>query len=133
MKNLLDPRTPKSIRARNRELNLPMGIPRICTANAMNVEEWCGYRLKWSFPLQRQAVVFQITDYLIAEDWREQHHEGQQDNDEEGDGDVMKVLNENNADRLPPAPQPEPSFVGRVASAAWSFLRSAGAAASTAL
>ena len=29
MKNLLDPRTSKSTRARNQELNLHMGIPRI--------------------------------------------------------------------------------------------------------
>ena len=46
------------------------GHPRVCTANVMNVQEWCGYRLKWSYPLQRKAIVFQITDYLIDEEWR---------------------------------------------------------------
>ena len=77
-KNLLDPRTAKSIRARNQELNLHMGVPRVCTANANNIEEWCGYHLRWSYPLQRKAIVFQITDYLVDEEWRNQHRQGQQ-------------------------------------------------------
>ena len=133
MKNLLDPRTSKSIRAKNQELNLHMGIPRICTANAENIEEWCGYRLKWSYPLQRKAIVFQINDYLVDEEWRKQHKEGgQQEDNDNGNTEAMRVMNESYAGRLPPGVQPEQSRIARAAQNTfrWLFAAVPGASSS---
>ena len=70
MKVLLSPLQPGSIRARNQDLAMPVGLARIITANAENAEEWCGFRLKWTEPLQRKSIVFPISKQLCDEAWR---------------------------------------------------------------
>ena len=71
MKVLMSPATQGSIRCRNQDLVLPCGVPRIVTGNAENVDDWVGRRMRWTEPLQRKSIVYQITMPLCHESWRQ--------------------------------------------------------------
>ena len=83
MKVLLAPATSGTIRCRNVDLHLPVGVPRIFTANAENAEQWVMGRFKWSAPCQRKSIVFEIKQPLIPDSWRKAQ--------EADDGDDVEV------------------------------------------
>ena len=58
LKGLLCPAMQGTLRARNTDVVIPAGIPRVFTTNSRSGLEWCGARFKWSAPLQRRAVFF---------------------------------------------------------------------------
>ena len=69
MKVLLSPTKPTSIRCRNADLAIPTGVPRILTANAESPDEWMGRQIKWTEPMQRKAVTYQITKPIVDPSW----------------------------------------------------------------
>jgi hypothetical protein len=69
LKTLMDPRMPASLRARNNNVELPPGVPRLFTSNCETPAEWCGKRIPWSPPLQRKTVCFNITRPLCTPGW----------------------------------------------------------------
>jgi len=69
LKVLMCPSTPGTIRARNQEIKLCEGVARILTANASTASEWCGRSIKWSDPLARKTMVFQVTAPLCSRVW----------------------------------------------------------------
>ena len=85
LKVFLTPMAPGSLRSRNADMVLPVGMPRIIPANAENAEEWCGFRCKWSAPLQRKSIVFSIDKPLCDEAWRKGDIGQDKQHDDEGD------------------------------------------------
>ena len=83
MKVLLAPAASGTIRCRNVDLHLPVGVPRIFTGNAEHAEQWVMGRFKWSEPCQRKAIVFEIKQPLIPDSWRKAQ--------EADDGDAAEV------------------------------------------
>ena len=69
MKCRLNPRVVATCRGRNFDITIPLGIPRIFTANVVNGIAWCGARLAWSLPLQRRMIVCRVTQRLIDITW----------------------------------------------------------------
>jgi hypothetical protein len=70
LKVLFTASEPGSLRCRMTDLVLPAGVARVITANADGPEEWTGSRCAWSPPLERKAIVFQVTKRLCADDWK---------------------------------------------------------------
>ena len=56
-----------TMRARNSDLIIPAGIPRITTGNAVNRKEFFGD--VDSKPLERKSITFFITKRLVSEQW----------------------------------------------------------------
>ena len=69
LKVLLCPSVMGTIRARNNEIKLCEGVARIITANASSAAAWCGPKIKYSEPLRRKSIVFQITTPLCDPRW----------------------------------------------------------------
>ena len=69
LKVLLCPSVMGTIRARNNEIKLCEGVARIITANASSAAAWCGAKIKFSEPLRRKSIVFQITSPLCDPRW----------------------------------------------------------------
>jgi hypothetical protein len=69
LKVLLCPSVIGTIRARNNEIKLCEGVARIITANAPSPAAWCGAKIKYSEPLRRKSIVFQITKPLCDPAW----------------------------------------------------------------
>jgi len=128
MKVLLSPQVPGSVRCRNDDKMLPIGLPRIFTGNAESVEEWCGYRCRWSEPLQRKAIVFNITQPLCKESWRKPEDGNNEHN--ENAVEVARVLSETHGNLFVDAPAP-PSLAGRLTSALRSMFGSGAASSSS--
>ena len=100
-------------RARNQNLRIPAGIPRIITSNATNGAEWVGRKLSWSEPIRRKAVFFNLSggSPLVAREWWE-HELGRNEASQchfgrsSGVGTVSCILAARAA--LIPVPEPEP-------------------------
>ncbi len=69
MKALLNPRAIAGMRGRNNDIIIPLGVPRIFTANVVSGDEWCFGRLRWSLPLQRRCIVYNITARIAVLGW----------------------------------------------------------------
>ena len=100
-------------RARNQNLRIPAGIPRIITSNAKNGAEWVGRKLSWSEPIRRKAVFFNLSGAspLVAREWWE-HELGRNEASQchfgrsSGVGTMSSILAARAA--LVPVPEPEP-------------------------
>ena len=77
LKVLVVPTAQGCVRARNESVKLVPGVGRIFTGNSSSGQDWCGRRLKWSLPLQRKAIIFQITKPLISDAGRQRLHTSQ--------------------------------------------------------
>ena len=69
MKQLFNPRAMATLRARNDDITIPLGIPRLFSANVVSGHAWCGGRLDWSLPLQRRVLFFNISKRIVATTW----------------------------------------------------------------
>ena len=69
LKCLFNPSEPCSLRARNKDVIVCEGIPRIITSNAASLEEWCGKRIPCTDPLRRKCIVFVVTKPLCSPAW----------------------------------------------------------------
>lgn len=69
LKQLFNPRAVATMRARNDDITIPLGIPRLFTANVVSGHAWCGGRLDWSLPLQRRVLFFNISKRIVATTW----------------------------------------------------------------
>ena len=96
MRSLLTPMGPGNVHCRNQDPTLPCGMPRIITANADDVQSWCGHRLRWSEPCQRKSIVFNVTKPLCDDEWRKgQVGEGANYENENQGAQVSRRMNEN--------------------------------------
>ena len=109
MKVLVAPTAPGSIRCRNADLMLPAGVPRIFTGNAESAQQWSGLRLKWSEPLQRKTIVYNITKPLCDAQWRA----GEADENDDSAMQVASALREGPC-RIFVEPPAGPSLAGRM-------------------
>ena len=108
MKVLMAPTVQGSIRGRNNDIVLPRGVPRIFTGNAENAQQWCGHRVKWTEPLQRKAIVFEITQPIVPASWR--NADSHEDDDAK---EVARTLREGVGSTYQEAPA-ESSLIGRL-------------------
>jgi hypothetical protein len=69
LKTLFSPVSPGNLRARNSNVNLPAGVARLITTNAASPREWVGKGIRWSEPLQRKSILFQLTLPLVEANW----------------------------------------------------------------
>ena len=122
MKVALTPMDAGNVHARNNNVIIPKGVPRIFTANAASPEDWCAPRVRWSEPLQRKAVVYSVHSRLCPKDWRK--------NADDEDNDVyenpVQAFNRAHIKRFP-VPPPEPSMTWRLLSAMICLFRSGSA------
>ncbi len=103
MKAILNPRVVASCRARNNDIVIPMNVPRLFTANTESGEDWCGYRMKFSLPLQRRVIVANITASLVTPNWH---------NNTSSELDTSLVSEHLSALALPMPPPPQPDITG---------------------
>ena len=109
---------------------LPAGMPRVITANATSGKESCGYRCKWSKPLERKGIVFVIEKPLCNDRWRKGLVENDYENDDDCDDDV-RIMRDSVAGRFAPPPAVPPSMAGRLASALRGIFGSGAASSSS--
>jgi hypothetical protein len=69
LKVLFSRAEPCSLRCRQSDLSLPTGVAVIVTGNAESPEEWVADRCKWSAPIQRKCIQFQVKKRLCADEW----------------------------------------------------------------
>ena len=69
LKCLFNPAEPCTLRARNVDIKVCDGIPRIITSNADSLENWCGSDIECSDPLKRKCIVFVIRKPLLSSEW----------------------------------------------------------------
>ena len=69
LKCLFSPSDPCTLRARQKDVMVCEGIPRIITSNAASLEQWCGKRIECTDPLKRKCIVFVVTKPLCSPAW----------------------------------------------------------------
>jgi hypothetical protein len=71
LKTFFSPLTPAVIHCRNADAVLPCGLFRFITCNADSPQQWIGDKrgMTWSPPLQRKAIVFQLTHAICEPNW----------------------------------------------------------------
>ena len=79
LKSLLNPMATATVRCRMRDLVIPGGVPRLMSANADNMEEWVGRKGKFTEPIQRRLVRFNVEHRLVRPTWAGDTNEADED------------------------------------------------------
>jgi hypothetical protein len=69
LKVLFNPSEPCSYRARNEDVKICAGVPRVITSNATSLAEFLGPGIACSDPLKRKCIVFNVQKPLVSQAW----------------------------------------------------------------
>ena len=69
LKVVFDPSSPGGIRARGHNAQFAANTARLLSSNALSLQDWGGTRVKFTAPLQRKLICFQITLPLVPRMW----------------------------------------------------------------